>query len=340
MKVGIEHRIHRQRILRLRLEVLHIDLSGDSLVAVDDGRGALAYLHGIHPRARDILQAKRLRQTADGRRVLGQQLHIRTAQAEQLDLFGTGGSIGVGHIHRSGGLEALAQVATCRTAEFALTERLGVECRVTRLDYRLPARLNGHFIELLVVGDKHNHQRRAVTDTCRIVAVAEERGDEQFGFAHKLNLKYPLLIRARAFGGTCPPDIGSDERFALIVQNNAMQVGTREERNKQHGAKDKDGFVAVRHQRTTVTPLAAIGTTLATYNKPQAYSRSKNNYDCDNLLKHNSVYSIRLQTNAASQATSRELMTENSAQRQPTSLRSVDTVATQGKYSRINTRKA
>ena len=69
-QLGVEHQVHRQRVLRLRFKQFHIDLTGSGFVPVDDRRSAFAYLNTAHPRTGNILQPEVLRQSAYGRRVL------------------------------------------------------------------------------------------------------------------------------------------------------------------------------------------------------------------------------------------------------------------------------
>ena len=224
MKIGVEHQINRYRLLRLRLEILDVDLSGDRFVAVDDRRGAFADLHGVHPRTRNILHTEGLRQSAHGRRVLRQQLHIRAAQAEHLDLLGTCGGVGIRHIHRGGCLKALAQVTTGGTAELSLAERLGVERREARLDHRLPACLNRHFVQLPVIGDKNDHQRGAVFDARRVVAVTKERRDKELGLTDRFDLEQAFGVGRCAYGRLRPPDVSTNQRVTFVVQNDTVQV--------------------------------------------------------------------------------------------------------------------
>ena len=111
MRLSANHRVERNRILLLWLEVLHIDLSCDSLIAIENGGGAFAHLNGLHPWTRDIFHTKRLCQSADIGCVLCEELHIGAAQAEQTNLFCTCSGIGVCHIHRGTRFKTLREVA-------------------------------------------------------------------------------------------------------------------------------------------------------------------------------------------------------------------------------------
>ena len=125
MCLGADHRIERDRVLRLRLEVLYIDLPSDSFVAIEHRGSTLAHLYGFHPWSRDILHTEGLCQSADIRGVLGEHLHIGAAQSEQTDLLSTCSCIGVRHIHTGTGLKTLAQIATCCHTECLACECLG-----------------------------------------------------------------------------------------------------------------------------------------------------------------------------------------------------------------------
>ncbi len=111
MQFAVQHQVDGQRTGRLRLLKLYVDLTGRSLIAVDHGRGTLAHLDRLHPRARDILHAVALGQTTHTRCVLLQQLYVRATQSQQLDLLGSRSRIRIRHIHRCIRLKRLAQVA-------------------------------------------------------------------------------------------------------------------------------------------------------------------------------------------------------------------------------------
>ena len=89
---------------------------------------------------------------------------------------------------------------------------------------------------------------------------------------------------------------------------------------------------------TACTSAGATVTLLLANVRPQPYGCTGNDQYGKNLLYH--CYNISCTSQAISQATTSELITENVAHFQPTSLRKVDTVATHGKYNRMNTRNA
>ena len=71
MRLGTDHGVERDGILRLWFKVFHIDLSGNGFVAIEDRGGSFAHLYGFHPWTRYIFHAKGLCQSADVGGVLG-----------------------------------------------------------------------------------------------------------------------------------------------------------------------------------------------------------------------------------------------------------------------------
>ena len=80
----------------------------------------------MHPWSRHIPQGVRDRGSAQIGHILGEHLHIRSAQSQQFDLPGTSGGITIGNIHRGVGGEGLSQIATGGTYEFSLPYDVGV----------------------------------------------------------------------------------------------------------------------------------------------------------------------------------------------------------------------
>ena len=149
----IDHEVNRERVLRLGFEQLHIDLTRGSLVAVDDRRGTFADLDRTHPRSGYILKSEILRQTSYGRGVLLNELHVRTAQTEQTDLFSSRSGIGISDIHRGVGLKGFAEVTTSCTAEFLCADRLRIECRRAALENSHFPFGNGHLVQDRLVNE-------------------------------------------------------------------------------------------------------------------------------------------------------------------------------------------
>ncbi len=119
LKLRIAEKVDVKRGRCLRFLELDIDLPRDGLVAVLDRRGAFRHLNALHPRAGHITQGKGGGGTAVVRDVFGQHLHIGAREAEELDLLRPRGGIGVAHVDRRVGGEALAQVAAGGAGQFA-----------------------------------------------------------------------------------------------------------------------------------------------------------------------------------------------------------------------------
>ena len=122
----IAKEIHLYLLLILGLEIIHVDLSRNRLVAVFDRSTSLRHLNALHPRSRHIAQGIRDGSATEIRQVLGQHLDISARKAEQFDLSGSGSGIVVSHIHRRIGGETLSQVAAGRLEEFILVYRNAV----------------------------------------------------------------------------------------------------------------------------------------------------------------------------------------------------------------------
>ena len=108
-----------QAVRALRLEVLHVDLSRDTLVAVLHARGPLAHLNALNPRARHVAQRVGQAGTSKVGHILGEHLHVRAAQPKEFDLAGSRCCVTIGNVHRRIGRERFAQIATSRADEFA-----------------------------------------------------------------------------------------------------------------------------------------------------------------------------------------------------------------------------
>ena len=108
-----------QAVRALRLEVLHVDLSRDALVAVLHAGCPLAHLNALNPRARHVAQRVGQAGTSEVGHILGEHLHVRAAQSKEFDLSGTRCCVTIGNVHRRIGRERFAQIATSRADEFA-----------------------------------------------------------------------------------------------------------------------------------------------------------------------------------------------------------------------------
>ncbi len=213
---GVEHQVDGNGVGGLRLEVLHIDLPRDGLVAVDDGRGAFADLYGFHPWSGDILQAEGLRQSADVGCVLCEQLHIGAAESEQTYLFGSCGGIGVRHIHRGTGLETFREVAARGFGEFLPREGLHVQGRDARpQNCHLPLG-DADFVQD-EVADENDGEGAVVAHVGGVVVVAEVTADKQARAVYGVDGEDARRVGCHACGGACPIDIRPHKGLTAIV---------------------------------------------------------------------------------------------------------------------------
>ena len=226
----IDHEVDRERVLRLGFEQLHIDLTRGSLVAVDDRRGTFADLDRTHPRTRDIFQTEILRQTSYGRGVLLNELHVRTAQTEQTDLFSSRSRIGISNIHRGVGLKGFAEVTTSCTAEFFCTDGLCIECRRTALeDSHFPFG-NGHLVQDRFV-NKDDGEGLTVENGDGIVMTTDERCHKAVRGFSRHEGEGAVQVRSNTYTGSRPIDIRTHQRLAVFIQHDTrylcLQTGIR-----------------------------------------------------------------------------------------------------------------
>ena len=111
----------------------HIDLSRDGLIAVLHGRTALAHLNTLHPWPGYITQSVGGGRAAVVGDILRHHLHIRTGQAEKLDLLGTGGGVRVSDVHRGISHKTLSQITASGTAQLGAAYHIFVHHTVTQL---------------------------------------------------------------------------------------------------------------------------------------------------------------------------------------------------------------
>jgi len=71
----------------------------------------------VHPGAGHVAEAEGRGEAAEVGHVLGHHLGIEAAEAEEFDLFGAGDRVGVGHVDRGVGLEALGEAAASAAAK-------------------------------------------------------------------------------------------------------------------------------------------------------------------------------------------------------------------------------
>ena len=177
---AIEIELHL--LLVLRLQILDVDLSRHGLVAVLDGGVALRHLDAVHPRPRDVAQGKGSSRTAEVGQQLGQHLHIGAAEAQELDLLRSRGSVRIVDIHGRVVDETLAEVAASGLEELALEHRLAVDGTTHRADgLSLGDR---HLVDMLV-GQHHLGRIRSDGDGIygarRPTLGMDKRGQQQGG---------------------------------------------------------------------------------------------------------------------------------------------------------------
>ena len=91
--------VHRHALIIVRLQILHVDLSRNALIAVAHRRGTLRHLDTVHPRPRNIIQGIWGCRSAEVGEVFCEHLHIGSAQSQESDLFCSCSSITVVDIY-------------------------------------------------------------------------------------------------------------------------------------------------------------------------------------------------------------------------------------------------
>ena len=117
--LGVVHHggLHEEWLLVGGLAVLHIDLAGHRLHAVDDGGDALGDLDALQPLPRHVVEPERGRQAAHHRPVLDQHLGVDAVLAQEADLARTGNRIEITDRDTRRILETLRQVAAGHLAK-------------------------------------------------------------------------------------------------------------------------------------------------------------------------------------------------------------------------------
>ena len=160
----------------LGLEVFHVDLPRDALVAVLDAGGPFAHLYALHPRPGHVGEGVGDGCAAQVGHVFREHLHIGATQSQQFDLPCSRRRIAVGNVHRGIGGEGLAQVAARRPHEFAFSDDVGVGNAEARLASRRC--FDRHVVEVVAPGHGvlHHAVRRV---RCRLGDSMERRADYQ-----------------------------------------------------------------------------------------------------------------------------------------------------------------
>jgi len=122
--VAVAEQVEEKPLGGGRFLVFDIDLPRGAFEAVDHRGGSFRYLDGFHPGTGDVVESERRAQPPDKGNVLGDDLAVDARQAQQLYLPGAGDGIGIDHIDRGVGLEALRQIAAGGPVEFALGDDL------------------------------------------------------------------------------------------------------------------------------------------------------------------------------------------------------------------------
>ena len=118
--LGIAKEVYLHLLLILRLQVIHIDLTCNRLIAILHRSTTLGYLNAFHPRSRHIAQGVWDGCTTEIRQILGEHLYVSARKTKEFDLSCARRGIIISHIHRWIGRETLAQVATSRLEELIL----------------------------------------------------------------------------------------------------------------------------------------------------------------------------------------------------------------------------
>ena len=118
--LGIAKEVHLHLLLILWLQIIHIDLPRNRLIAILYRSTALRYLNAFHPRTRHIAQSVRDGSTTEVREILGEHLYVSARKTKEFDLSCARRGIIISHIHRWIGRKTLAQVATSRLEELLL----------------------------------------------------------------------------------------------------------------------------------------------------------------------------------------------------------------------------
>ena len=126
-QVAVAVEVEKHPLLLVGLEVLHVDLAGDALVALLDARGAFADRDAAHPASGHEIKHVGLHGATHHGQTLDEHLHILSAEAQEFDLSGSHRSVAVVDVDRGVVDETLAQVAACRPEELVLTDLAAVD---------------------------------------------------------------------------------------------------------------------------------------------------------------------------------------------------------------------
>ena len=223
--------------------VFHIDLPGDGLVTVFDGCAALAHLYALHPRTGHIAQPVRSGHSPKVGNVFRHHLYVSAGQSQQLDLLGARSGIGIGHVHRRVGYEALSEVATSGAGQFGAAYHIlihhaapqfhGSELTADNIDFAQFHPFAKNYVERFITSV---HMYRIVLET--------DEADYQHVLTGRLcEGEAPV---GRGGGALCrshPEKVGSGNRFTEIIFTCARKVIKGKNSNINHIYFISDSFL-------------------------------------------------------------------------------------------------
>ena len=228
------------------LLVLHVDLPRDRLVAVAHRRAALRHLDALHPRRRHIIQPEERSGTAEVGHILGKHLHIRAGQAQQADLLGARGRVGIGDVDRGVRLEALREVAAGGTRQLLIVDLLGLHRGDTRLERVGHAPLDDHLAHLLHLLAEDDGQRVGVGsgDVDRVRTEADIGRHESVGGVAAVERKISVGVGRGHFARTEQAQRGADGFVAVVEGDVSFHIELCPGRiDAKRGGKDGQGVL-------------------------------------------------------------------------------------------------
>ena len=140
---GAAIEVHRHSLVTVWFQILDVYLSRDALIAVTHRRRALRHLDAVHPRAGDVVERVGGCRPTEVWQVLGEHLHVGTAQSQELDLLGARGGVAIVHVDAGIRGKALAQVTAGCLEQFLTAYQYGVG-RSPHASRSCPSRGDGH----------------------------------------------------------------------------------------------------------------------------------------------------------------------------------------------------
>ena len=220
----------------------HIDLSRDGLIPVLHGRTSFAYLNALHPRPRDIAQAVGGGRAAVVGDILRHHLHIRTGQAQKLDLLGTGGGVRVSDVHRRIGHKTFSQVTAGGTVQLGAAYHIFVHHTVAQLHGAQLTADHIHLAQFHPFAQDNVERLIAVTDVYRIV-LKTDKAD----YKHMLVIGFgqgesTVRRSGGTLGGSLPEEVGTRNRVAQIILYRSLYLRLQGDEREQ-----KDDYQTIFH---------------------------------------------------------------------------------------------